>query len=170
MVDKLAVIDFDDTLVRTNTKIIVYWKKKQKEFNTNQIKDAYKFAERRDAEIDYSEFAKPITRQNIKAINYSLISKIRQDDVLILTARGEGETIKNLFKQHFKLNFDVIALKDIYDDKKDGLLIAQRKSEELKLYLKQKSYKFINVYDDQLSNLAKIKGALPQVNIHFVKF
>ena len=93
----LFIFDFDDTLVKTNSKVIVH--NKNNTFYLTPAEFAI-YQPAPDDDIDYSEFDRLIKPRKLPRYVQRLKSAIKSDnDVSIVTARGSERPIAQFLKQ-----------------------------------------------------------------------
>jgi len=144
---KLRVFDFDDTLVKSNSKVFLIRKGKRKEMTPGEFA-VYK--QKPGDEFDFSEFDKVIEPKKIKAMfrvfkNIYKASGSRR--LTILTARAAYKPVRQFLKD---VGFDdvyVVALGDANPQKKSNWVKSQI----------EKGYNDILFLDDSPKNVNAVK-------------
>jgi phosphoglycolate phosphatase-like HAD superfamily hydrolase len=144
---KLRVFDFDDTLVKSNSKVFLIRKGKRKEMTPGEFA-IYK--KKPGDEFDFSEFDKVIEPKKIKAMfrvfkNIYKASGSRR--LTILTARAAYKPVRQFLKD---VGFDdvyVVALGDANPQKKSNWVKSQI----------EKGYNDILFLDDSPKNVNAVK-------------
>ena len=116
---KLRIFDFDDTLVKSNSRVKVIHKDGT---FTMLTPGQYAVYDKKDVEtMDYSEFKKVIDPKEIKALTKVLrqfYNAAGQRRITILNARGVSGPIKNFMKKIGITNIEIVALGDSNPQKK----------------------------------------------------
>jgi len=144
---KLRVFDFDDTLVKSNSKVFLIRKGKKKEMTPGEFA-IYK--QKPGDEFDFSEFDKVIEPKQIKSM-FKVFKNIYKASgsrrLTILTARATYKPVRQFLKD---VGFDdvyVIALGDSNPQKKADWIESQIK----------KGYNDILFLDDSPKNVKVVK-------------
>jgi hypothetical protein len=142
---KLRVFDLDDTLVKTNSKVIVHK-------NTGEVLkltpgEYAVYEPSHDDEFDFSEFEGLIDPESIvwtTKILRNVIQKHGTDGAVILTARGNKEAANQFFELNDIPRIPVVALasSDPYD-----------KSRWIEYVAKKFGYQEIEFFDDSYKNV-----------------
>jgi hypothetical protein len=144
---KLRVFDFDDTLVKSNSK--VYLMRNGKKITmTPGLYAVYK-PEPGD-EIDFSEFDKVIDPKKIKSmfkVFKRIHSAVGNRRLTILTARSKYKPVRQFFKDSGHGDVFVVALADANPQKKADWVEGQIK----------KGYDDIAFFDDSNKNVNAVK-------------
>jgi len=143
---KLRVFDFDDTLVKSNSKIYVTNKGKKKTLSTGEYA-VYK--KKPGDEFDFSDFSKIIEPKQIKAM-FKVFQNIYKASgnrrLTILTARGAYKPVRKFFKD---IGYDVYVVALASSNPKD-------KSDWVETQIK-KGYDNILFFDDSKKNILAVK-------------
>ena len=145
---KLRVFDFDDTLVKTNSKVYVINKGKKKTLTPGEYA-LYK--PKPNDEFDYSDFSKVTEPKQIKTmfkIFKNIYKAAGSRRLTILTARGKYKPIRKFLKDVGYSNVYVVAL-DSGDPKKKADWIESQIN---------KGYDDILFFDDSVKNVKAVKG------------
>lgn len=147
---KLRIFDFDDTLVKTTSHI---YAKHENDKVTKLTPGEYAIYEPKPGDkFDFSEFTKIIQPQEIKGITNLLrkiVNKEGERKVVILTARGAYQPIKDYLKD---IGFDGIYVVALGDGD------PQKKADWIEQKIKT-GYNDIFFIDDSHKNVAAV-GAL----------
>lgn len=155
---KLRVFDFDDTLVKTGSKIHVITKEGEK-FDLTPGEYAVYVAVPGD-QFDYSDFEDLI---DPKLINWTvkilraIINK--GDEVVILTARANPEPVKLFLQQANLPLIEIAAL---------GSSIPEKKAEYIKNRIEKDNLQHVEFFDDSYKNVIAVQrlaNLFPDVNI-----
>lgn len=155
---KLRVFDFDDTLVKTGSKIHVITKEGEK-FDLTPGEYAVYVAAPGD-QFDYSDFEDLI---DPKLINWTvkilraIINK--GDEVVILTARANPEPVKLFLQQANLPLIEIAAL---------GSSIPEKKAEYIKNRIEKDNLQHVEFFDDSYKNVIAVQrlaNLFPDVNI-----
>ena len=143
---KLKVFDFDDTLVKSNSKIYVTNKGKKKTLSTGEYA-VYK--KKPGDEFDFSDFSKIIEPKQIKAM-FKVFQNIYKASgnrrLTILTARAAYKPVRQFFKD---IGYDVYVIALSSSNPKD-------KSDWIETQIK-KGYDDILFFDDSRKNIEAVK-------------
>ncbi len=143
---KLRVFDFDDTLVKSNSKIYVTNKGKKKTLSTGEYA-VYK--KKPGDEFDFSDFSKIIEPKQIKAM-FKVFQNIYKASgnrrLTILTARAAYKPVRQFFKD---IGYDVYVIALSSSNPKD-------KSDWIETQIK-KGYDDILFFDDSRKNIEAVK-------------
>lgn len=143
---KLRVFDFDDTLVKSNSKIYVINKGKRKTLTTGEYA-IYK-AKSGD-EFDFSDFDKVIQPKKIKAM-FRVFKNIYKASgnrrITILTARAAYKPVRQFFKD---IGYDVYVVALSSSNPKD-------KSDWIEKQIKD-GYDDVLFFDDSRKNIEAVK-------------
>ena len=143
---KLRVFDFDDTLVKSNSKIYVTNKGKKKTLSTGEYA-VYK--KKPGDEFDFSDFSKIIEPKQIKAM-FKVFQNIYKASgnrrITILTARAAYKPVRQFFKD---IGYDVYVVALSSSNPKD-------KSDWIETQIK-KGYDDILFFDDSRKNIEAVK-------------
>ena len=144
---KLRVFDFDDTLVKSNSKVYVINKGKKKTLTPGQFA-IYK--QKSGDEFDFSDFDKVIEPKQIKSM-FKVFKNIYKASgsrrLTILTARAAYKPVRQFLKD---VGFDdvyVVALGDANPQKKSNWVKSQI----------EKGYNDILFLDDSPKNVNAVK-------------
>ena len=158
--NKLVVMDFDDTIAKTDGKIHVVDKEtKEKLFDLDPAEYAVydkELAKMLNQDFDYSDFQKVINPKAIEWTQDILKNAIKQygiNHVLILTARGptaEPEIREYLIEQGIDPKIPIIALGDSDPQQKANYLIR---------FAMQFGFDEIEFYDDSPKNIKAAEKA-----------
>ena len=144
---KLRVFDFDDTLVKSNSKVYVINKGKKKTLTPGQFA-IYK--KKSDDEFDFSDFDKVIEPKQIKSM-FKVFNNIYKASgsrrLTILTARAAYKPVRKFLKDVGFSNVYVVALGDSNPQKKADWIQSQI----------QKGYNDILFLDDSPKNVRVVK-------------
>ena len=145
---KLRVFDFDDTLVKSNSKVFLVRNGKRKEMTPGEFA-IYK--KKPGDEFDFSEFDKVIEPKQIKAM-FNVFKNIYNASgsrrLTILTARAVYKPVRKFLKDVGFNDVYVIALGDANPQKKADWIESQIK----------KGYNDILFLDDSAKNVRAVKG------------
>jgi len=143
---KLRVFDFDDTLVKSNSKIYVTNKGKKKTLSTGEYA-VYK--KKPGDELDFSDFSKIIEPKQIKAM-FRVFKNIYKASgnrrLTILTARGAYKPVRQFFKD---IGYDVYVVALSSSNPKD-------KSDWIEKQIKD-GYDDVLFFDDSRKNIEAVK-------------
>ena len=144
---KLRVFDFDDTLVKSNSKVYVINKGKKKTLTPGQFA-IYK--KKSGDEFDFSDFDKVIEPKQIKSM-FKVFNNIYKASgsrrLTILTARAAYKPVRKFLKDVGFSNVYVVALGDSNPQKKADWIQSQI----------QKGYNDILFLDDSPMNVRVVK-------------
>ena len=144
---KLRVFDFDDTLVKSNSKVYVTNKGKRRTLTPGQFA-IYK--QQAGDEFDFSDFDKVIEPKQIKAM-FKVFKNIYKASgsrrLTILTARAAYKPVRKFLKDVGFSNVYVVALGDSNPQKKADWIQSQIK----------KGYNDILFLDDSPKNVRVVK-------------
>ena len=144
---KLRVFDFDDTLVKSNSKVYVINKGKKKTLTPGQFA-IYK--QKSGDEFDFSDFDKVIEPKQIKSM-FKVFNNIYKASgnrrLTILTARAAYKPVRKFLKDVGFSNVYVVALGDSNPQKKADWIQSQI----------QKGYNDILFLDDSPMNVKVVK-------------
>ena len=144
---KLRVFDFDDTLVKSNSKVYVINKGKKKTLTPGQFA-IYK--KKSGDEFDFSDFDKVIEPKQIKSM-FKVFNNIYKASgsrrLTILTARAAYKPVRKFLKDVGFSNVYVVALGDSNPQKKADWIQSQI----------QKGYNDILFLDDSPMNVKVVK-------------
>ena len=146
-VKKLRVFDFDDTLIKSNSKVYVTNNGKTKTLTPGEFAI---YNSTSGDEFDFSDFDKVIEPKQIKAMfkvfrNIYRASGSRR--LTILTARSVYEPVRQFFKDSGYDDVFVVALGDNDPQKKSDWIQSQI----------EKGYNDILFLDDSLKNVEAVK-------------
>ena len=145
---KLRVFDFDDTLVKSNSKVYVINKGKKKTLTTGQFA-IYK--QKSGDEFDFSDFDKVIEPKQIKSM-FKVFKNIYKASgsrrLTILTARASYKPVRQFLKDVGYNDVYVVAL---------GNANPQKKSNWVKSQI-EKGYDDILFFDDSNKNIKAVKA------------
>ena len=145
---KLRVFDFDDTLVKTNSKIYVTSASGQAFILTPGEYAVYE--KQPGDEFDYSDFSKLIDPREIVWTGRILRNILsRGGEVVILTARAAVAPVHQFLEDAGLPQLDVIALADS-DPEKKADYIEKRILED--------DVKFVEFFDDSYKNVAAVEA------------
>ena len=144
---KLRVFDFDDTLVKSNSKVYVINKGKKKTLTPGQFAI---YNKRAGDEFDFSDFDKVIEPKQIKSM-FKVFNNIYKASgnrrLTILTARAAYKPVRKFLKDVGFSNVYVVALGDSNPQKKADWIQSQI----------QKGYNDILFLDDSPMNVRVVK-------------
>lgn len=144
---KLRVFDFDDTLVKSNSKVYVINKGKRKTLTPGQFA-IYK--QKSGDEFDFSDFDKVIEPKQIKSM-FKVFRNIYKAGgsrrLTILTARAVYKPVRKFLKDIGYSDVYVVALGDANPKKKSDWIESQIK----------KGYDDILFLDDSSKNVNAVK-------------
>jgi phosphoglycolate phosphatase-like HAD superfamily hydrolase len=156
---KLRVFDFDDTLVKTNSKIYITNGDKQKTLTPGEYA-IYK--PKKGDEFDYRDFESVINPTEIRSITNVLrriVKKNGSEGVFILTARGAYKPIKQYLKDiGFEKKIIIVALASA--DPKD-------KANWIEDKIDTEGYDDVYFADDSEKNVSAVKRMLRRKGIKF---
>ena len=145
---KLRVFDFDDTLVKSNSKVYVINKGKKKTLTTGQFA-IYK--QKSGDEFDFSDFDKVIEPKQIKSM-FKVFKNIYKASgsrrLTILTARASYKPVRQFLKDVGYNDVYVVALGDVNPQKKSNWVKSQI----------EKGYDDILFFDDSNKNINAVKA------------
>ncbi len=145
---KLRVFDFDDTLVKSNSKVYVINKGKKKTLTTGQFA-IYK--QKSGDEFDFSDFDKVIEPKQIKSM-FKVFKNIYKASgsrrLTILTARASYKPVRQFLKDVGYNDVYVVALGDAKPQKKSNWVKSQI----------EKGYDDILFFDDSNKNINAVKA------------
>ena len=145
---KLRVFDFDDTLVKSNSKVYVINKGKKKTLTTGQFA-IYK--QKSGDEFDFSDFDKVIEPKQIKSM-FKVFKNIYKASgsrrLTILTARTSYKPVRQFLKDVGYNDVYVVALGDANPQKKSNWVKSQI----------EKGYDDILFFDDSNKNINAVKA------------
>ena len=145
---KLRVFDFDDTLVKSNSKVYVINKGKKKTLTTGQFA-IYK--QKSGDEFDFSDFDKVIEPKQIKSM-FKVFKNIYKASgsrrLTILTARASYKPVRQFLKDVGYNDVYVVAL---------GNANPQKKSNWVKSQI-EKGYDDVLFFDDSNKNINAVKA------------
>jgi FMN phosphatase YigB (HAD superfamily) len=145
---KLRVFDFDDTLVKSNSKVYVINKGKKKTLTPGQFA-IYK--QKSGDEFDFSDFDKVIEPKQIKSM-FKVFKNIYKASgsrrLTILTARASYKPVRQFLKDVGYNDVYVVAL---------GNANPQKKSNWVKSQI-EKGYDDILFFDDSNKNINAVKA------------
>lgn len=167
--NKVLVFDIDDTLVKSNARVLVKRNNvvikslNSQEFNEYKLKDgeSYSFDEFRDFDI--------LLKSEIKPYFYTMKREYNKGvHISILTARENKDMIRNFFLKkgidiHPKLIFTS-------GDDKSNISVSEKKAKCIKT-LYSYGYNTLVFFDDNIDNLNDVKkmGENLNMKIHVVK-
>jgi hypothetical protein len=166
--DEIHVFDFDDTLVKTNSKIYLT----SRDELGNEIKKSltpreYAQYKRRDGDVfDYSDFEQVIEPQPVQSTMLKLrmaIQDFGEKNVFILTARGNPGPVREFLDSQGVPNIRIFAV---------GTSDPQAKAKVIEDEVLSRGIKRVKFYDDASKNIAAVKALrddLPGVEIIAVK-
>lgn len=144
---KLRVFDFDDTLVKSTSKVYVINKGKKKTLTPGQFAI---YNKRAGDEFDFSDFDKVIEPKQIKSM-FKVFNNIYKASgnrrLTILTARAAYKPVRKFLKDVGFSNVYVVALGDSNPQKKADWIQSQI----------QKGYNDILFLDDSPMNVKVVK-------------
>jgi FMN phosphatase YigB (HAD superfamily) len=144
---KLRVFDFDDTLVKSNSKVFLVRNGKRKEMTPGEFA-IYK--KKPGDEFDFSEFDRVIEPKQIKAM-FKVFKNIYKASgsrrLTILTARAAYKPVRKFLKDVGFTDVYVVALGDANPQKKADWIESQIK----------KGYDDILFLDDSPKNVSAVK-------------
>ena len=147
MEKKLRVFDFDDTLVKSNSKVYVINKGKKKTLTPGQFAI---YNKKSGDEFDFSDFDKVIEPKQIKSM-FKVFKNIYKASgsrrLTILTARAAYKPVRKFLKDVGFTDVYVVALGDSNPQKKADWVQSQI----------QKGYNDILFLDDSPKNVKVVK-------------
>lgn len=161
----LFIFDFDDTLVKTNSKVIIT---RGDQTFVLRSEDFPSYVPRDEDIPDFSDFKKLVEPSEIKPMTDKLkrmIKRYGKDNVLILTARGNSDPVQQFLSMiGIHENIEILPLNTSNPYAK-AIEIARR--------IKMKNLNYIEFYDDAKENVNAVnmlKDIFPGVrfNIHKV--
>ena len=144
---KLRVFDFDDTLVKSNSKIYVTNNKKKKTLTPGQFAV---YTPKSDDKFDFSDFGKVIEPKKIKnmfKIFKNIYKAAGSRKLTILTARAKYRPVRQFLKDVGYSNVYVVALDSADPKKKSDWIESQIK----------KGYDDVLFFDDSIKNVNAVK-------------
>lgn len=156
-VKKLRVFDMDDTLITSQSRVIVNHADGNRSYLTPGEYAVY--VKNPDDEMDYSEFSKLVNPREVKAMTKVLrifYQAAGYRKLTILTARGHEAPLREFLEDIGIKNIEIIALGDS-DPEKKAEWIEDRIGE---------GYNDIFFADDSHKNIAavsRLKGKYPHV-------
>lgn len=156
---EIHVFDFDDTLVRTKSKIHVT--SGQEKFSLDP-RDYAKYRRRPSDVFDYSDFEEVIDPEIIPSTFLRLKSAITHNgagNVFILTARGNPVPVKNFLDSVGVEDIRIFAV---------GTSDPQAKARVIEDEVRSRKIKRVYFYDDAAKNIEAVRQArkrLPGVDI-----
>jgi hypothetical protein len=148
----LAVFDFDDTLVKSNSKVIIHRGSKTLHLTPAE----YAVYEKKEGDdIDFSEFDKIIEPEIIKE-NFQLFKEYIQNpkhDTVILTARGE-ESQDDLKEYLESVGVDTGKVEVVTVGSSDPM----KKAMWIFNKAKNSDYDTVEFFDDSLKNVKAVKS------------
>lgn len=146
---KLRIFDFDDTIVKSNSKI--YLQTKDGEIKTLTPAEYAIYEPKPGDKFDFSEFDKVIQPQEIKGVT-KLLRRIAQSEgerkIVILTARGSYQPVKQYLSDIGLSGIYVVALGDGNPQKKADWI-----EEKIRV-----GYNDIFFIDDSHKNVQAVNG------------
>ena len=169
----LTIFDIDETLFKTNAKILVKTGRKvvkvldNIEFNSYKLKDGERFdyGEFKSAKI-FNQTSTPIAKMINKAKAIIKNATKSGSKVIVVTARGDMDD-RDLFIKTFEAQG--IDMKNVYIERAGNLgLDSSAKNKEMvfRKYLDTGKYKRIRLFDDHMDNLmalTSLKDEYPNV-------
>jgi FMN phosphatase YigB (HAD superfamily) len=157
---KLRVLDFDDTLVRTNSKIYVTNSISGKSFILSP--GQYAVYKKKTGDVfDYKDFSDVVEPEQIKYTT-QLLHKMAKGSgdrmTVILTARAKFEPVKEYLKDIGIRNVKVIALGDSNPEKK---------ADWIEDMVKNKGFDDVFFIDDSHENVKAVENRLKSLNIKY---
>lgn len=151
---KLRVMDFDDTLVKTQSKILV---NKSDGSVLELTPGEYAVYEKQPGdELDYSDFRGLKNPEEIKWMTDILkrvIAKRGKDGAMILTARGTTAPIKHFFQLYGIPEIPIVALNDSHPELKAQWILYMAKKYD---------YDVIEFFDDSPKYIAAVQAIAPE--------
>lgn len=144
---KIRIFDFDDTLVKSNSKVYVFNGGKKTALTPGEYA-VYK--PKPGDEFDYSEFGKIIEPKEIKdmfKVFKRIQSAVGKRRLTVLTARAKYKPVRQFFKDSGYGDVFVVALADSNPQKKADWIEGQIK----------KGYDDIAFFDDSVKNVNAVK-------------
>lgn len=147
----LRIFDFDDTLVKTDSRIHVLSASGDKFSLTSGEYAVY--APQHGDEFDYSDFSKLVNPSEIKWTTKILKRIIAKGgEVVILTARGDPNPIRQFISDINIVHVDVVALGD--SD-------PQKKAEYISRRLDVDDFNEVEFFDDSYKNILAVANISP---------
>jgi len=157
----LYIFDFDDTLIKSDARVMVYHAD-----DTNSQLNSTEFAQYKESpgdEFDFSEFEiYPPGGQTISS-TFIKLQKLAQSlgprNVIILTARGSAQPVRQFLKdQGLEIDIPVIAV---------GNSDPMAKATYANKRLSTGNYDEVHVYEDNLKNIHAIQDVAKNIGIKF---
>ena len=157
----ITVLDFDDTLAITNSKIIVTLNNNVTKINATQFALQHQSLEKQGAKFNFSEFNKVIGGKTAPLFQKALKlqSKFSSKDMFVLTARpANAAKAIHVFLKANGLNIPLNNIVGLEDGKPEAksLWIANKVAE---------GYNDFYFADDALKNVQAVKNTLKQLNV-----
>lgn len=164
-VKKLRVLDFDDTLVKSNSKI--YLQTKDGQVKTLTPAEYAIYEPKPDDKFDFSEFSKVIEPQEIKGITKVLRRFAKsegQRKIVILTARSAYKPVKDYLSGIGLPGIYVVALADGDPQKKADWIENKIKAGYNDVYFVDDSHKNVQAVSSLKKKYPNIKMRVQHVN------
>ena len=157
--EKLSVFDFDDTLYKTNNKVVVFHKD-----GSSTVLDSDQFATyttKEGDELDFADFdnvTEPQGLPDLKKLGEALKAG---DDVTILTARtmNASDPIMKLLRKRFGTSANRIKFKGVAHSS------PKAKADYIKNAVKKYGYKNVLFMDDSVNNLEAVDNIIKELGV-----
>lgn len=161
---EVNVFDFDDTLVRTNSRI--YLKTEDGEIDALTPHEYATYEPQPGDTFDFSDFEDVLNPEPIMHMLLKIRLAIRDlgnENVFVLTARGYDEPIRKFLESVGVKGIRIVAL---------GTSDPEAKAETIRQEIRSRNLNTVKFYDDSAKNIAAVKGIrdeFPGVQILAVK-
>lgn len=147
--NRLYIFDFDDTLVKSNSKVYLI---NRSGYKSEMTPEKYALYDQQSGdEFDFSEFDKVIDPTPI-INNLNIFRKVSQRyDTIVLTARAEASRIHI---ENFLLEYNIFPNNIVTLGNGNPL----EKSNYIASLLKKNSYNYVEYYDDSIKNINAVKN------------
>ena len=155
--NKLSAFDFDDTLFKTNSEVIV-----NKQDGSTYSLTAAEFASHtlgKGEKYDFAQFDQVIKPEALEGLNKLKDRLAKGDDVTILTARNmkAGNAVMKLMKEYIGKDADKIKFIGVGNSK------AEAKATYLTRAIKKYGYDSVFFTDDAVNNVDVVKDVLSKI-------
>ena len=155
--NKLSAFDFDDTLFKTNSEVIV-----NKQDGSTYSLTAAEFASHtlgKGEKYDFAQFDQVIKPEALEGLNKLKDRLAKGDDVTILTARNmrAGNAVMKLMKEYIGKDADKIKFIGVGNSK------AEAKATYLTRAIKKYGYDSVFFTDDAVNNIDVVKDVLSKI-------
>ena len=156
----LHIFDFDDTLVRSDSKIRISHADGTE--STLSSEDYAKYTEKKDDEFDFSDFDEyPANPQIIDEVFAELRASIALDgpqSVVILTARSNPEPVRQFLSDNNISGVEINAT---------GSANSMVKARYVLDRLKNEDFDEVRVFEDNAANIRTIKKVIEPMGVRF---